>query len=263
MTLIQELQKPEYLGLTDEEVLAALPEAEVVLGRLQGANKLDVTTLLAKGSMRKRWSQYIELNKDSTDPQTMAIVDLAEILYEMLEPNLLMQDNYKINLAVPDVYNMLYMAELTGLMTETEANEIKALSTYTIDPFPNTTLEDITKARLSIDPTNITATTGITDTDELDYIINQGAREPHRATVTIDVAVPFDDVITFTALDKGIDETVYGSEPHVRGTIPVKANETGVFKGALNNSGLDRKVRYIATSKFSRAFDVVVVSVTR
>jgi len=151
------------LASTDAELLALIPTSTTALGRIDGANKLDLVTLVIGGGLDDRCDMMIAANLSPTH------VEVATKIKKALSPLLLMSTQYWINLAVPEVKLLVDAASSggVGLLTDTEYAGILALATYVTDDTSWVTLADIAEARLIGTQTE----TSVTYPAALNYVV--------------------------------------------------------------------------------------------
>ncbi|MBO9492075.1 hypothetical protein J7384_17065 [Endozoicomonas sp. G2_1] len=121
-------------------------------------------------------------------------------------------------------------------------------------PFESVTQEQFDQAKAALTPKSILASTNITTGDDTHYLINNGAREKHKVTITVSNASQYDDVFTVTALTKNNADDDYAVDSRIRGSIALKAGETAPITLTVNNSDLLRRVKYRVASKYDRDF---------
>lgn len=130
MTLHQELVKPEYQALSNQERLALLKsKSERVVGKIAYGNTLHLVSMLARG-LRKRID-------------TCLIPDLKYAWNEALQPAYLSSPSYSINVALPEIRTMLDSGKAAGVCTQAEYDFIIELASYDKPLFPDVTLHDV------------------------------------------------------------------------------------------------------------------------
>jgi len=151
------------LASTDADILALVPVTTTALGRIDGANKLDLVTLVIGGGLDDRCDAMIAANTSVTH------VEVATKIKKALAPLLLMSSQYWINLGVPEVKLLVDAASSggVGLLTDTEYAGILALATYIVSDTSWVTLADIANARLIGTQTE----TSVTYDGDLSYLV--------------------------------------------------------------------------------------------
>lgn len=130
MTLQQELAKPEYQALSNQERLTLLKsKSERVVGKIAYGNTLHLVSMLARG-LRKRID-------------TCLIPDLKYAWNEALQPAYLSSPSYSINVALPEIRTMLDNGKAAGVCTQAEYDFIIELASYDKLLFPDVTLHDV------------------------------------------------------------------------------------------------------------------------
>lgn len=130
MTLQQELAKPEYQALSNQERLALLKsKSERVVGKIAYGNTLHLVSMLARG-LRKRID-------------TCLMPDLKYAWSEALQPAYLSSPSYSINVALPEIRTMLDNGKAAGICTQAEYDFIIELASYDKPTFPDVTLYEV------------------------------------------------------------------------------------------------------------------------
>lgn len=130
MTLQQELAKPEYQALSNQERLTLLKsKSERVVGKIAYGNTLHLVSMLARG-LRKRID-------------TCLTPDLKYAWNEALQPAYLSSPSYSINVALPEIRSMLDSGKAAGVCTQAEYDFIIELASYDKPLFPDVTLHDV------------------------------------------------------------------------------------------------------------------------
>lgn len=160
------------------------------------------------------------------------------------------QEGRRVNIL--DGSNITVKQAMINLKTQATAY---ANGTY--KPFSEVTQEQFDQAKASMTPKTILATTNITTGDDTHYLINNGAREKHKVTITVSNASQYDDVFTVTALTKNNADDDYAVDSRIRGSIALKAGETAPITLTVNNSDLLRRVKYRVASKYDREFSAI------
>ena len=132
MNLEQELQKEEYLNLTNKERLDLLYTKTVsTVGKIAYGNTLHLVSMLARG-LRARI-------------EACPVPELKAAWSEALHPSYLSSPAYSINVALKEIRDMLDAGMLSGICTPTERDFIVQLATYNKPLFPDVTLRDVVK----------------------------------------------------------------------------------------------------------------------
>lgn len=171
------------------------------------------------------------------------------------------RSNDATEVTLPDGSKKTQQVALTALkaICESYANQKQY-------PYKDKTQQDLDAAKaersLRQNPTVVIATDeGNIDTvDNLPYVINK-YKEHHKIALTLNEAIPFDDVFTITATSTS-GNGGYTAENITRGVIRVPANQTMMqvgaefydFEGLINNTGAGTKIRYYVTSQYQRDF---------
>ncbi len=130
MTLQQELAKPEYQALSNPERLALLKsKSERVVGKIAYGNTLHLVSMLARG-LRQRIDACL-------------IPKLKYAWSEALQPAYLSSPSYSINVALPEIREMLDSGKAAGVCTQSEYDFIIELASYDKLLFPDVTLHDV------------------------------------------------------------------------------------------------------------------------
>ncbi|MBO9492220.1 hypothetical protein J7384_17800 [Endozoicomonas sp. G2_1] len=156
------------------------------------------------------------------------------------------------NVTLLDGTQVTVSAALTNLK-----NAAIAFANGAHKPFESATQQQFDQAKASLTPKTILASTSITTGDDTHYLINNGAREKHKVTITVSNASQYDDVFTVTALTKNNDDDDYAVDSRIRGSIALKASETAPITLTVNNSDLLRRVKYRVASKYDREFSAI------
>lgn len=155
-TLIAELKKDIYSGLSASDALALLPAQLIKTGRIQGFDKLDLVTLIITNEIDDRLlfaaSQTNEqLNMVENPDLADAYRSLAKILSKALDVDLIKADLYRINLGLPNIRGMLDGALTFGLLTESEHATMLKLAEYKEGTdFSGYKLTDVVQARAEL-----------------------------------------------------------------------------------------------------------------
>jgi len=255
------------LTSTDNEILALVPSSTNALGRIDGANKLDLVTLVIGGGLDDRCDAMITANTSATH------VEVATKIKKALNPLLLMSNQYWINLGVPAVKLLVDGASSggVGLLTDTEYTDILTLATYVTNDTSWVDLTAIAIARDEIaklaalaNPTKIT----VTNPANAPQILKGRNDESHVVYVTITTPLAYTDNLRCTAASKNIQYDEQGqpvlapfieSDP-VRGNFVIPANWAGTKAFNVNKSGLENHILYSLQSQFNRVFTAEVKS---
>lgn len=128
--LVTELSSSEYDGKSFDEILNILKNKKVaVVGKIAYGNTLHLVSMLARG-LRTRID-------------TCVIPSLKAAWYEALQPAYLASPAYSINVALPEIRQMLDAGVTYGVCTQAEHDFIVQLATYDQYPFAETTIKDI------------------------------------------------------------------------------------------------------------------------
>jgi hypothetical protein len=130
MNLEQELQKEEYLPLTNKERLDLLNAKTVTtIGKIAYGDTLHLVSMLARG-LRARI-------------EACTIPALKNAWSEALQPAYLASPAYSINVALPEIRYMLDNGLTAGLISADDHAFIIQLATFERQLFPDTTLKDV------------------------------------------------------------------------------------------------------------------------
>ncbi len=130
MTLSGELSKPEYQVGTYHERLALLhSKTESVVGKIAYGNTLHLVSMLARGLRRRIDECTNQVLKDAWS--------------EALNPSYLGSTAYSINVALPEIRQMLDAGLAAGVCTADEHAFIIQLATYQRQVWPDVTLRDV------------------------------------------------------------------------------------------------------------------------
>lgn len=134
MTLSDELIKPEYNGLTNEQVFEIVKNKKYTqLGKIAYGETLHLVSMLARG-LRDRINNCIN-------------TQLKSAWVEALRPEYLSSTAYSINVALPEIKGMLDQGKAAGVCTQAEYDFILQLATKEYYSFPDVTLIDVIKIR--------------------------------------------------------------------------------------------------------------------
>jgi hypothetical protein len=242
---------------TDSEILSAVPASTTALGRIQGADKLDLVTIVIGGGLDDRCDAMIAENLSPTH------VEVATKIKKALDPVLLMSEQYWINLGVPQVKALMDAALSVGLLVQEEYDGIVALATYVTDDTSWVTLADIAGARSELEKEALQANPTVvecTNPGDAAHIVKIKASDIHTVTVTVqpEDAVPYTCKMTVTAKDKNLEDTEYVEDTKVRGVLVLPAGFSGSRRFQVNHTGLGRHIKYIVSSEFNKPFTATV-----
>lgn len=129
-SLSEELSKPEYSGLTHQEIFNAVKtKATPTVGKIVYGDTLHLVSLLARG-LRTRIDSCL-------------IPELKTAWQEALHPSYLASPSYSINISLPEIRLMLDTGVSAGVCTQQEHDFIVSLATYNKLDFPSVKFEDI------------------------------------------------------------------------------------------------------------------------
>lgn len=129
-SLMEELLKPEYDGLSPEEILPLIKALTYThIGKISYGETLHLVSMLARG-LRTRIN-------------TCVIPELKSAWDEALNPAYLASPSYSINVGLPEIRAMLDIGKQVGVCTQEEYDFIIQLATKTYPTFPNVSLKDI------------------------------------------------------------------------------------------------------------------------
>lgn len=250
--LAQELAKPAYDGLTDEEALALLPQAQQKLGRIQGDDKLDLLTELLKSSSYERWEVFIDVNSESTDPTVLQGVGLAKLLLKGLSPDVITSEVFRVNLAVDDVKQMFDGGYAFGLIVEGTYNRILELATYTVDDFGAFTVEDVRVARMS----SKREQDAINYPDSAEFYTKRVGKNV-EVFAYLDAPAPVDIMYDIFALQRSDETRPFVGSGVRQGFIKIAKGELGGSKTLNHNFTEHVQFRLVSTMNVSFTVDVV------
>lgn len=138
---------------TAQQIFDLLPQATHTIGHIY--DKLDLLTLVLAHNLDDQLQEFIDLTDDEITEITgntayiTTYRSTAKSLKKALDPQLIISDNYTINLAVSDVMSLLEGAAYFGLITSGENSsqqleKIIALATETVDEFSGISIDDVT-----------------------------------------------------------------------------------------------------------------------
>lgn len=170
MTLQQELSKPEYQALSNQERFELLKsKTERVVGKIAYGNTLHLVSMLARG-LRQRI-------------ESCQSVALKNAWNEALQPAYLASPAYSINVALPEIRAMLDSGVAAGVCTQAEHDFIIELASYDKVLFPDATLKDVVS---HFNPELIDGTWHeIAPTDGRVFTLNLNARTPEPTYILI------------------------------------------------------------------------------
>lgn len=132
MTLNEKLET--LRGQSYEQILATLAAEKIqVLGKLQGTQLKRLQSFIGATGLRERLAK-------ATLEQAAAASSIAEAIQPAY---LAAEDTYSINLADPQVANLLQGAVTVGLIAQAEANYLQSLATYETSKWPSVTIHDL------------------------------------------------------------------------------------------------------------------------
>lgn len=258
-TLITELKKEAYTGLTASEALALLPAQVTKIGRIQEYNKLDLITLVITNDITERLANAMNSTDDqlgmAETPELAAQYrGLAKIIGKALDIDLIKADIYRINLGLTNIRAMFDGALSFGLLTDDEHAAMLKLAEYKegVD-FSGYNLSDVDRAKLALTPKTIEAT----------YIDGEFVNKTSDNVITLDVtaALSYDDIFTVTAASTNDKENEFVHDSNSRCFFHVPAGFTGKLRKKINTSGLDIQCKFFVISKFNRDFACTATSV--
>lgn len=192
-----ELLDPKYDGLSHAEALDLLVQGETALGRIEGPNRRNLITLVNSGLRRrllkkeKKTEAFLtaELAKDVPDDtvvaQTEGLLTLIQAFVDTLEPILIMQPEFSINLGDATVKGMFDAGVAAGLVTTEEKTTVETIATYSKpSPWAGTTEKDVFVVRNDLEGTGVLTYTYVQD---MDYVVNSALG---KTNVAIKLPVP-------------------------------------------------------------------------
>lgn len=130
MSLTEELSKPEYLPLTNQERFELVKSKTVAtVGKIAYGNTLHLVSMLARGMRSKIDACQVPALKNAWS--------------EALNPAYLASPAYSINVALPEIRTMLDAGVAAGICSVEERDFIINLATYQKVLFPEVTLRDV------------------------------------------------------------------------------------------------------------------------
>lgn len=214
MSLSVELSKPEYQTGTYAERLALLhSKTESVIGKIAYGNTLHLVSMLARG-LRSRIDNC-------------AVPELKAAWSEALQPAYLSSPAYSINVALPEIRQMLDAGLSAGVCTAEEHTFIIQLATYQRQIFPSATLRDVVA---HFEPVRV----DVGDWTELPY---QGG----RLALTLTQPLPEPSLVRIEACESvdGQNWTAWQRISHF-----YNVGEAGLYLTEIPRSQLQRRIRW-------------------
>ena len=257
-----ELQKAEYIGLTDAEALAALPAQVTKVGRIQDDNKLDLLTLVITNDLIDRLGNSMvatdtDLGVDATTGNQYRKV--AKILREAFNPSYILSDLYRINLGLADIRTMFDGGLALGLITQDEYDALILLASYQdgVD-FTGYVEADVAQARLetSLYVDTLPVLIGYPQLDSaLDYAVVLSNKNVQFAVI-LDVPAAVDTKIDVFVHTDYSDSGVYETKGLKVGYILIKQGDNN---GSISiNKPLSRKIQASAISNIACNYNLIV-----
>ncbi len=215
----QELNKPEYAGLTSVECLNLLHSKTVpTLGSIKGVGLKHLQVFISKSNLRNRLDNVTEVQSA-----------VAGAIREAIQPAYLAAaETYSINLADPIVYSLLMGAVQVGLLTEAEKSELEQIATFDERPFKNTSLYDVIMLR---EPEKISdgEFTEIENFTGTTAVVRLSNTLPEMSSVRIEMRESHN----------GAEWTRWERVAHFYGV-----QQPGIYYQKITNNGLQRQLRW-------------------
>lgn len=214
MSLSVELAKPEYQTGTYAERLTLLKsKAEPVIGKIAYGNTLHLVSMLARGLRARIESCQVPILKAAWS--------------EALQPAYLSSPAYSINVALPEIRQMLDAGMAAGVCTADEHAFIIQLATYQRQLWPDVTLRDVVA---HFDPT-------LTDVGVWSEFEHQGG----RLALTLTQSLPEPSLVRIETCESvdGQNWTAWQRVSHF-----YNVSEAGLYLTEIPRSQLQRRIRW-------------------